>query len=223
MRVVELTAHVQTISRTKTPESPNGKTATAAAAYRSCSVIACERTGLTYDYRRKGGLVATGITVPADAPAWAKDRAQLWNAAEMKERNGSRGPKAKAFREKAVVAREIMFGFPAELSAPACLSVSETVARHLVDTYGVGADFAIHEPGKEGDQRNYHCHLMMTTRRLTEAGLGLKTREWDAQANGPRHVKAIRAFLAKTMNDALTAEGKAGDVFVEPSQLQGSR
>ncbi|MGE7416182.1 MobA/MobL family protein [Methylobacterium tarhaniae] len=215
MRIVELTAHVQILKRTQTLESPTGQSATAAAAYRACTMIACERTGLVHDYRRKGGLVAAGVAAPTDAPAWATDRARLWNAAEMRERNKDRGPNARAFKANAVVAREFLYGFPAELSPEGRLNVAQTVARHMVTRYGVVADYAIHEPGKDGDQRNFHCHMMVTSRRMTPDGLTVKTREWDAHANGPRHVKAWRAYLAKTLNDALAAEGKAGRVFVE--------
>lgn len=215
MRILELTAHVQTISRKQTLESPQGQSATAAAAYRSCSLIRCERTGRAHDYRNKGGLIATGIEAPADAPTWAKDRAALWNAAEMRERNKARGPNALAFRANAVVAREFLYGFPAELSAEGRVKVAQEVARHMVERYGVAADYAIHGPGKEGDHRNFHCHMMVTSRRMEPDGLTAKTREWDAHANGSRHVKAWRAYMAKTLNEALATEGKANRVFVE--------
>ncbi|WP_279601356.1 MobA/MobL family protein [Methylobacterium sp. J-072] len=209
MRVLELTAHVQRIRRR------DGASATAAAAYRSCGVIRDERTGIVHDYRRKGGLEGTGLAVPKGAPEWAGDRGQLWNAAEMRERNGPRGPNAMAFRQDAIVAREFMFGFPAELSQVGRSRVAEAVARHLVDRYGLAADFAIHQPGKEGDHRNHHCHMLTTTRQLTADGLGRKIRDLDQWSNGPRHIKAFRAFLAGTMNEALAAEGQAGRVFVE--------
>ena len=40
-------------------------------------------------------------------------------------------------------------------------------ARELVSRYGVAADVAIHAPHREGDQRNWHAHVLTTTRELT--------------------------------------------------------
>ena len=207
MRIFELSTHVQSISRS------DGRSATAAAAYRACCVIECEREGKTHDYTHKKGLEASEIVVPEDAPAW--DRARLWNAAELRERNGKRGPRAGQFKANAQAARELMFSYPAELSQAGRLSSARIVARHLADTHKAGADFSIHRPGKDGDQRNFHCHLMMTTRRLTAKGLGAKTREWDDLKTRSVLAKGLRAFVAKTLNDALAAEGKAGLVHVE--------
>ncbi len=208
VRVLEMVAHVASISRGK------GRTATSAAAYRACAVIDCEREGRTHDYRRKGGLEASAIFAPTGAPAWAFDRSKLWNGAELRERNKDRRAKTQD-KANAVTAREVMFAFPAELSAAGRLAVAEAVARHLVDKHGVAADFSIHAPGKDGDQRNHHCHLMFTTRRMTAKGLGEKTREWDGKYDRSRTTKAFRVFLAETMNAAIAAEGKADLVFVE--------
>lgn len=62
-----------------------GHSATAAAAYRSGSKIADERTGVVHDYTRRAGVEHSEIVTPKDAPAWAADRAALWNAAELSE------------------------------------------------------------------------------------------------------------------------------------------
>lgn len=207
-RVYELTADVKSISRGK------GRSATAAAAYRACIAIECEREGKLHDYSRKGGLEASGIVVPEGSPAWAKDRAKLWNGAELRERN--KDPRAKTKdKADAVVAREFMFGFPVELSEAGRLAVAERIARHLVEAHGVAADYSIHRPGRDGDQRNFHCHLLTTTRRMTAKGLGEKAREWDSLHGGARLTKKVRAFIAKTLNDELEIEGKAEAVHVE--------
>ena len=157
-------------------------------------------------------MEASGLVMPDGAPAW--DRAALWTAAELAERNKDKRAK---HRDKANArpARELLFSFPAELSAAGRLQAARIIARHLVDRYGVGADFAIHRPGKEGDQRNYHCHLMWTARRLTGQGFGAKTREWDNFKSGREHVTALREFVAWTLNEALAAEGHGDAVHVE--------
>lgn len=209
MRVLELSTRVNAISR------GDGRTATAAAAYRACCVVACERLGVTHDYTRKHGLEVAEIVLPANAPAWANDRARLWNAAELAERNGERGPNAMAFKADAQVAREFFFTFPHELTTASRIAVARTIAQHLADTHGVAADIAIHAPGREGDERNWHCHILTTTRRMTTKGLGAKAREWVDKKTGPKLSKTLRAFIAGTLNEALAAEGKADLVRVE--------
>jgi hypothetical protein len=199
----------------KAVQRSRGDSATAKAAYRACCVIECEREGRTHDYSRKGGLEASEIILPDKAPAWAKDRGKLWNAAEMVERNKDKRAKEK-FKANAQTARDLMFTYPAELSKEGRLNVARIVARYLVSTSAVAVDFNIHEPGKEGDERNYHCHLMFTTRRMTVKGLGEKCREWDERKDTePSEAKKLRAFIGQTLNAELAAEGKADLVKVE--------
>jgi hypothetical protein len=208
VRVFELTTRVTGINR------GDGRSATASAAYRACCAIECEREGKTHDYSRKQGLEASEIVLPEGAPAWAKDRAKLWNAAELREQNKDKRAKAK---DKAVAktARDVLFTYPSELSAAGRLNTARTVAGFLVSTSAAAVDFNIHQPGKDGDERNHHCHMMFTTRRMTANGLAEKTREWDSLKTGPTLSKALRKFIADTLNAELAAEGKAGIARVE--------
>src|SRR5882724_10553278 len=81
-----------------------GRSVTAAAAYRSASVIADARTGEIHDYTRKTGVEWTGIMAPEDAPARVQDREKLWNMVERKE-----------VRKDAQLAREVQLSLPHEL------------------------------------------------------------------------------------------------------------
>ena len=63
-----------------------GRSATGAAAYRAACRIDDERTGLTRDYTRKGGVLHTEILAPENAPDSMRDRAKLWNAIERAEK-----------------------------------------------------------------------------------------------------------------------------------------
>lgn len=208
MRVFELTTRVTGINR------GDGRSATASAAYRACCEIECEREGKTHDYGRKKGLEASEIVLPQGAPAWAKDRAKLWNAAELREQNKDKRAKAKD-KANAKTARDVLFTYPAELSAAGRLKTARIIAGFLVSTSAAAVDFNIHEPGKDGDERNHHCHMMFTTRRMTAKGLGEKTREWDDLKTGPKLSKALRKFIADTLNAELAAEGKADIARVE--------
>lgn len=169
-----------------------GRSATAAAAYRAGVEITDERTGLVHDYTRKQGIVHRELVVPDGAPAWSADRSALWNAAEKAER-----------RKDAKVAREYEIALPAELSADERRDLAVRFARHVSDRYGVAVDVAIHEPGREGDQRNHHAHLLTTTRRLGPEGLGDKTRELDVKATATVQVEQLREAWAAMQNRAL--------------------
>ncbi len=156
------------------------------------------------------------IVLPAKAPAWAKDREKLWNAAELVEKNGKRGPRKGQWKENVVVAREWFFALPAELSREGRLAVARIMAQYLADKHGIAIDFAIHKPGKEGDERNWHVHMLMTSRRMTEGGLGKKATEFsDSLEKGSELTKALRAKTAEILTGQLKKEGKAHLVKVE--------
>ena len=157
----------------KTISRSHGRSATAAAAYRSGARIIDERTGLIHDYQRRRGVEASLLILPDGAPDWASDRARLWNAAEWAET-----------RKNSTVAREFEIALPAELDAEQRQRLAADFARELVLRHGCAVDVAIHRPGRAGDSRNHHAHILLTTRRLTAAGFGAKTRELDDLKSG---------------------------------------
>ena len=63
-----------------------GRSAVAAAAYRSGTKLTNEWDGLTHDYTRKGGVVHAEIMLPAHAPPEFADRSILWNSVEQIEK-----------------------------------------------------------------------------------------------------------------------------------------
>ena len=63
-----------------------GRSAVAAAAYRSGTKLTNEWDGLTHDYARKGGVVHAEIMLPAHAPPEFADRSTLWNSVEQIEK-----------------------------------------------------------------------------------------------------------------------------------------
>ena len=189
---------VKTISRSQ------GRSATAAAAYRAGARIADERTGVIHDYQRRTGVEVAVLVLPDTAPDWARDRAHLWNAAERAET-----------RKNATVAREFEFALPAELDAGERQRLAVDFARELVFRHGCAADVAIHQPGRAGDSRNHHAHLLLTTRRLTAAGLGAKTRELDDLKSG--EIGRWRERFAEVQNARLREAGSAARV--DPRRL----
>ena len=95
---------------------------------------------------------------------WANDRSALWNAAERAEK-----------RSDARVAREFVIALPHELSEEGRLALTREFSQDLANRYGAAVDFAIHAPHPQGDVRNHHAHVLMTTRQVGEEGLGQKT------------------------------------------------
>ncbi len=181
----------------KTIKRSAGRSATAAAAYRSASVIACDREGRMHDYTAKRGVAACFILAPADAPEWAQDRAALWNAAEARET-----------RSNSVTAREWELALPSELSDAARIDIARAFAAQLVERYWVAADVAIHAPHREGDQRNHHAHILTTTRVLSAEGLTDKTRILDSASTGGPEIEAMRGYWAELQNHALELAGQ---------------
>jgi hypothetical protein len=180
---------VKTISRSA------GRSATAAIAYRSGEKIIDERTGLIHDYTRKNGIEHTEIFLPENSPAWAVNRPHLWNAAELAET-----------RINSTVAREFEVAMPAELDKAQRLELVREFARELVQRHGMAVDVAIHEPGKEGDTRNHHAHILCSTRRLTREGFKDKTRELDDKKSG--EVAHWRSRWAEISNQHLEKAGQ---------------
>jgi hypothetical protein len=171
----------------------SGRSAPAAAAYRTGERIVNERDGVTHDYSRRIGVEQSFIVAPPSA-AWAHDRSQLWNAAEAAEN-----------RKNSLVAREYEVALPAELSAQGRVDLARDFAAELVERYGVAADVAIHAPGKDGDIRNHHAHILTTTRTVGTDGLGPKTRVLDDPKSG--EIERVREVWAGLTNRALEREG----------------
>ena len=200
MRTYELHASFKQIKRA------DGRSSVAAAAYRSATRQLDERTGEISDYTRKLGVEATELFVPADAPEWALDRSQLWNAVEQKEN-----------RKNSMLARELEIGFPAEFDQQQRLEAGRAIARQLVAKHGVAVDVCWHSPGKEGDHRNYHAHILFTGRAVNAEGWekkkyrdfnnGLMEVDGERTTKGKQTVKAWRLSVADTFNQISRRDG----------------
>lgn len=195
---------VKTVSRSA------GRSATAAAAYRAGVEITDIQTGEVHDYRRKSGIESTELFTPDDAPKWATNRAEIWNAAEKSET-----------RKNSTVAREFEVALPSELSADQRRELAHDFSKALVKKYGFAADCAIHLPGKDGDSKNHHAHILCSTRKLTAEGFTVKTRELDDRATGAAQVVECRELFASMTNVALERAGHTVRVDHRSLEAQG--
>ena len=188
----------------------SGRSATAAAAYRAGCEIADERTGEIHDYTRKGGVESADIVLPDGAPEWATDRAKLWNAAELAEK-----------RKDACVAREFEVALPSELSPAERRRLALDFAKDMANREGCAVDVAIHAPGREGDNRNHHAHILRTTRKVEADGLGAKLDTEKAGRKRSDDLEAVRAKWAELTNERLRENGIAARVDHRSLEAQG--
>ena len=184
-----------------------GRSAVAAAAYRAGVELVDARTGLVHDYARKGGVLHTEILTPDGDGA---ERNALWDAAESAEK-----------RKDARTAREWIVALPEELDVHQQRALVREFSQVLVDRYGVAVDLVIHAPDREGDNRNFHAHILTTTRQVgrgldgglvfgakSQIELGDKDRKkMGLTGKGADEVKAIRELWERTANGALERAG----------------
>ena len=179
-----------------------------------------ERTGLVHDYTRKGGVVSAEIIAPDGGSA---ERGALWNAAELAEN-----------RKDSRTAREWIVALPAELDAGQRRELAVSFGAELARRYGVAVDVAIHEPDREGDNRNHHAHILTTTRRVSRGAAGelvmgekssieLADKKRRELGLGPAadEVKAIRQLWEQTANRALERAGSTERIDARSLKDQG--
>lgn len=161
-----------------------GRSAVAAAAYRSGEKLTNDYDGIVHDYTKKGWIVHKEIMLPANAPEEFRDRSKLWNAVETVERSAS-----------CRLAREVQLALPIEFTMQENIElVREYVLKNFVSK-GMCVDIAIHNPPKMDDRHcpidcdgnptnnrdkmqfyNPHAHILLTVRSIDEKG------KWQAKS-----------------------------------------
>ena len=150
-----------------------GKSAVAAAAYRSGEKLTNEWDGLTHDYTKKGGVVHSEILLPAHAPPAFSDRSTLWNSVELSEKSNN-----------AQLAREVEIALPVELSREEQTRLVREYCSSQFVSKGMIADFNLHDTGGG----NPHAHILLTMRPLDENGAWLpkSKKEYVLDENGEK-------------------------------------
>lgn len=202
-----------------------GHSVVASAAYDAGVKLEDERTGKTYDYTRKRGVIGSEIVMP-EGCEWKPSLGELWNAVEHKNK-----------REDSIVGREFEVALPKELSADERKALALEFTKLVADRYQVGASVGFHEPHTvtkrdlenkpnqyfEIDEKtgrrhngNWHAHILTTTNRIGPDGrLGNKARELDVVAHDrgkgsrehPNEVEKLRAEWAEMGANALERRG----------------
>ena len=135
----------------------DGRSAIAAAAYRSGEKLIDQKQQKEQDYTRKTGVEFKKIYAPDNAKAELLDRQSLWNIVEKVEN-----------RKNSVLAREFEIAFPQELNAEQRQQLLDDLCKKIVERHNVIVDAVIHAPHTRGgsDERNYHAHILFTSRQL---------------------------------------------------------
>ncbi len=195
----------------------DGRNVLAAAAYRAGVKLrdTCEfftKAAKCFDYRRRSGVVASGIILPEASPRAFTDRETLWNEAERMER-----------RKDSRVAREIQIALPHELTdEQRQAAVTAFIKDHVVGAYGVAADYAIHRPDKRGDNRNHHAHILITTRAINGTGFEPAIMpELNDKARSGEEIKKLRKAWEIICNKALTEARVTAQVDCRSLKEQG--
>jgi hypothetical protein len=186
-----------------------GRSAIAAAAYRSTSRIVDRKTGIASDYTRKERALAAGIELPAGAPEWAGNRAELWNRAEEKEN-----------RKNSILAHEINIAIPCEIKNQADREKLVREYAKTITAQGAACDWAIHAPDGKGDRRNYHAHLMFTTRTF-EGGDWAKNKPHRTKDEASEWVERHRKNWETCANRALAELHKRPRIDRRSLEAQG--
>lgn len=169
-----------------------GRSIVATAAYVNGERLTSLSTGEVYDYTRKQGVESSEVYLPSGTPEWATDREKLWNTAEQAEK-----------RKNSCLGRQLIIAIPYELSKTQRAELVGNAARIIAQRYNVAVDAAIHAPSREGDERNFHAHILFSSRRINAEGFGEKTRELDDKRTSCKEVRYLREMWATEANNAL--------------------
>lgn len=192
---------IRTISRAK------GHSAVAQVAYDTRCKLTNERTGEKHDWtKQKADLLEWQVIGPKMEPG------ELAHRAEQAEK-----------RWDARVGRSMDVALPHELNTSAQWDLLRGFGLQLRDTYGAGLCVSLHQPNVQGDHRNVHGHIFMTTRTVDEDGnfSKKKIRELDDRTLGPQQVEKIREMWEVRCNRALRKAGTTEGVTRRSLNAQG--
>ena len=183
-----------------------GRSAVAAAAYRSGEKLVDVREGITYDYTKKQDVVYSEIFLPEHAPESFKNRETLWNAVELCEK-----------RKDAQLAREFTISLPREFTIEQNKALITEFVTHEFVSKGMIADVCFHNDVMKDGNRQPHAHVMLTLREVNEDGFGKKVRDW----NNKELLLQWRESWSNSVNHHLAINGFDVDVGVSAGGERG--
>lgn len=156
-----------------------GKNACCKSAYNARERIKDHRSNVTYTFERLKDNAFHEILLPSYVSSKFKDPETFSNAVEFAEK-----------RKNSQLYKEYVLALPdnAEVNLKDRIDITKRfiAAKGFID-HGLGVQVDIHQP--HDDEKNWHAHLLVTTRRFDPSGekLGEKARDFlDPQVRGGR-------------------------------------
>lgn len=180
------------------------------AAYNQREAISCGRTGEIFSFKGREGNAHHEILLPSGVKEKFKDSEVLWNAVEHAER-----------RINSQVAKEFVLALPDDkvVSLEDRIELTRRFCRAQFTDRGVAVQMDLHEP--HDGEKNWHAHLLVTTRRFTEDGnsLGLKARDLNPQVRSRKVVEGdLWGEFWRDMQNAYFEE-KGYELRVDPLHI----
>ena len=130
------------------------------------------------DYTEKGNILASGIEGTTEKPL------DFWTKAEEREKQTKRKASAR-------FAKEYIVGLPHNLPIDEQTELCKTIAEKL-SKGGRVVQWVQHEPDKEGSDKNFHCHFLMSERTYQNGIFAdTKNREWNSKKCLADHKREI--------------------------------
>jgi len=149
-------------------------------------------TGIAHDFTRKSGITHRAIFLPRKSKY--KSLEELLADGERKERQSN-----------SRVGRELLVAIPHELPQEQQIDLAKEFALEVQKRYGCAVIMGLHQADRNGDQRNVHAHIVMTTREIGEDGyLGAKIHQMDKRGE----IDELKKLWEQTANKYLSSEGK---------------
>lgn len=146
---------------------------------------------------QSGGLELLPISNMGETP---EEIADCWNAIELIEA---------AYRANAKVQYRFILNLPHNLTASERRDLVKNFCERELGRLGLPYVAAIHEPDPNGDNRNYHAHILFSTRPFERSGAG----EWEfasekvTELTDKAGMLRLRALAAAHLNTACRKAG----------------
>lgn len=152
------------------------------AAYNERTSLKCERTGELFYFEHKEDGIYHDVMLPEGAHSTFKSSKVLWNAVEHFEK-----------RSNSQLCKELVLALPdnPEITFEDRIELTRQFVEQNFVSKGVAVQVDIHAP-HEGD-KNWHAHLLVTTRRFSKDGMTFhthKARDLDPEVRGGMVVEA---------------------------------
>ncbi|WP_341788960.1 AAA family ATPase [Rickettsia endosymbiont of Lasioglossum villosulum] len=146
-----------------------GKNACLKAAYNARLIIKDERTNITYNFSKKGDNVYHAVLLPSHVDQKFKNPSILMNEVERSEK-----------RKNSQLLKDVVIALPDDKELD--LDDRITITHKIIEEMGwvrngLGVQVDIHQP--HDGEKNWHAHLLVTTRRFTEDGKALGAKAVD--------------------------------------------